>query len=80
MLPQLRTVDELAAELWPNWDGKRRRRWIYRQVEERQLPAIKVGRQLVFDIAAVRQWLTERTAAGGDTPAAAHNHEQANGD
>ena len=61
MLPSLRTVDELGAELWPTWDEKRRRRWVYRQVEERGMPAIKLGRQLVLDTEAVRSWLESQS-------------------
>ena len=57
MLPSLRTVDELGAELWPGWDEKRRRRWVYRQVEEHGMPAMKVGRQLILDTASVAAWL-----------------------
>ena len=65
-LPELRTADELGAELWPTWDVKRRRRWIYRQVEERGMPAIKVGRQVVLDVDAVRTWLDSQRC--GDNP------------
>lgn len=68
MLPELRTVDELGTELWPTWDTKRRRRWIYRQHEERGMPALKLGRSIVFDVAAVREWLASQTTH--DEPAA----------
>jgi excisionase family DNA binding protein len=75
MLPELRTVDELGAELWPSWDEKRRRRWVYRQIEERGMPATKLGRQVVLDVAAVREWFAEhaREAAinGGNSSTAA---------
>ena len=59
-LPEFRTADELGADLWPTWDVRRRRRWIYRCVEERGMPALKLGRQLVFDVSAVSEWLDER--------------------
>jgi hypothetical protein len=63
MLPQLHTVAELGAELWPHWPSERRAKWIYRQTEEHGLPAIRLGRQLVFDPAAVQAWL--QTNNGG---------------
>ena len=62
MLPELRTVDELGAELWPSWDGAKRRRWIYRQVEERGMPVVRLGRQIVFETPAVCEWLSARSS------------------
>jgi hypothetical protein len=74
-VPELRTVEQLAAELWPAWNEKRRRRWIYRAHEEHDLPGIKVGRQLVFDVAAVRAWLdTQSTNDVGRPPAPNAHH------
>jgi excisionase family DNA binding protein len=72
MLPRLGDVDALGRELLPSWDPQRRRRWLYRQVEEHGLPAIKFGRQLLFDTEAVARWLDEHsTDPGSATPAAA---------
>jgi hypothetical protein len=61
MLSELYTVDELGAALRPNWDEKRRRRWVYRQHEAHGLPAIKLGRQIVFETDAVKAWLDSHT-------------------
>jgi hypothetical protein len=72
MLPELRTATQLAADLWPEWPEQRRTKWLYRQVEERGMPAIRLGRGLVFDPAAVAAWLQERTTNGG-------NDEETNG-
>jgi hypothetical protein len=66
MLPELRTVDQLGADLWPSWDEKRRRRWIYRQTEEHGLPAIRLGRSLIFETAAVKAWLDAQTTNRGE--------------
>lgn len=60
MLAELLTADELGAELRPKWDAAKRRRWIYRQHEERGLPAYKVGRSLMFESAAVTAWLADQ--------------------
>ena len=60
-LPNLCDIDELGAALLPGWDAKRRRRWLYRQVELHGLPAIRLGRQLVFDPGAVARWLDEHS-------------------
>lgn len=71
-LPRLCDVDELAAELLPGWDAKRARKWIYRQTELHGLPAIKFGRQLLFDTEAVVRWLGEHsTDPNSATPAVA---------
>jgi hypothetical protein len=59
-LPEVRSVDELGAELFPSWDATRRRKWLYRQHEERGLPAYKVGRSLMFDTAAVADWFARQ--------------------
>jgi hypothetical protein len=56
VLPKFLTVDELAAELWPSWDVRRGRRWVYRQ-RERGLPAVQFGRQIVFDPQEVSNWI-----------------------
>ncbi len=74
MLPKLLTVDELGAELWPTWDEKRRRRWIYRQVEERGMPALTLGSQLVLDSEAVRAWLESQSLNDERRPAARPAH------
>ena len=47
----------------PTWDPAKRRRWIYRQVEHHGMPAIRLGRQLVFDTAAVARWLADHSTA-----------------
>ena len=64
MLPELRTVEELGAELFPSWPAARRRRWIYRQVEEHGLPCLKLGRSIVFETVVVAGWLA--THRSGD--------------
>lgn len=58
---QLYTADELALSLGQS------KRWIYRQVEERGMPAIKLGRALVFQLPAVAGWL-ERQRVGDWSP------------
>jgi excisionase family DNA binding protein len=73
MLPELRTVDELGAELWPTWDANRRRRWVYRQIEEHGLPVIRLGRSVVIDVAAVREWLAGQTTSVNEETAARRN-------
>ena len=65
---EFRTVDELGAELWPTWTDARRRKWIYRQVEQRGMPAMRLGRQLVFEVSAVTAWFDEQRC--GDVPSA----------
>jgi excisionase family DNA binding protein len=47
-------TDELARRFGTN------RRGIYRLVESHQLPAIKLGRSLAFDLDAVDRWLERR--------------------
>ncbi len=42
------------------------RRWVYDHVENDGLPAYKLGRSLVFELAAVRAWLAQRRI--GDWP------------
>ena len=59
-LPEFRTVDELGAAIWPGWDAKKRRRWIYRQVEERGMPVIRLGRQVIFETSAVTNWFADQ--------------------
>jgi excisionase family DNA binding protein len=53
-LPELLTADELAARI------HRSRRWIYRQADEREMPAIRVGRAMYFDAAAVAAWIDKQ--------------------
>ena len=43
------------------------KRWVYRQGEEHGLPALKLGRSLVFDLESVRAWLASKRV--GDWPA-----------
>jgi excisionase family DNA binding protein len=47
-------VDELAVRL-----GKTRR-GVYGLVEGHALPAVKLGRSLMFDLGAVARWLEDR--------------------
>jgi excisionase family DNA binding protein len=54
---RLFSADELAETLGQT------KRWVYRQVEERGLPAIKLGRSIVFQLPAVLAWL-ERQRVG----------------
>ena len=60
MLPEFRTVDELGAQLWPSWDAQRRRRFIYRAVEEKAMPAVRCGRALMFEVTAVADWFASQ--------------------
>jgi excisionase family DNA binding protein len=64
-LPELLDVTELGSVLLPYWPEKKRLRWIYRQVEERGMPALKVGRSLLFDAHAVELWLAAHSTNGG---------------
>jgi excisionase family DNA binding protein len=48
---RLFSADELAETLGQT------KRWVYRQVEERGLPAIRLGRSIVFQLPAVMAWL-----------------------
>lgn len=48
---ELLGADQLAARY-----GKTRR-WVYRQVEEHGMPALKLGRELCFQVEAVDAWL-----------------------
>jgi excisionase family DNA binding protein len=58
---RLFSVDELAEALGQD------RRWVYRQTEERGLPALKLGRSLVFQLPAVLAWLeAHRVGDWGD--------------
>jgi excisionase family DNA binding protein len=58
---RLFSVDELALALGQD------RRWVYRQTEERGLPALKLGRSLVFQLPAVLAWLeAHRVGDWGD--------------
>lgn len=57
---ELLSADALAERLGRN------RRWIYRQVE-RGMPAIKLGRELCFRVAAVEAWI--ETQRVGQWPA-----------
>lgn len=50
---ELLGADQLAARY-----GKSRR-WVYRQVEERGMPALKLGRELCFQVEAVEAWLAD---------------------
>ena len=65
MLPELRDIKEIGAELLPHWDEARRKRWIYRAVEEKGMPAVKLGRSLLFDPAAVAAWLAAHMTTNG---------------
>jgi excisionase family DNA binding protein len=54
------------------------RRWIYKQVEETELPAYRLGRSLAFEVSAVRAWLAARRIGewadtGGEAPASPPN-------
>jgi excisionase family DNA binding protein len=51
---KLLSADDLAQRLG------RDRRWIYRQVSDHGLPALKLGRELCFQVAAVDRWLASR--------------------
>lgn len=60
-VPQLRTVAEAQAMgILP--PGMRRDR-IYDAARRGQLPAVRIGRQVYLDVAALEEW-----AAGGGTP------------
>ncbi len=54
---RLFSVKELASALGQT------ERWVYRQVEERGMPAIRLGRALVFQLPPVLGWL-ERQRVG----------------
>ena len=65
--PQVLTAALLAARLGVA------RRWIYAQVEEHGLPAIKVGRTLLFDPVAVDAWLRSHRIGAWPKSCAAPN-------
>jgi predicted DNA-binding transcriptional regulator AlpA len=50
-LPHLISAETLALSLGQS------KKWIYRQHSERGMPAIKLGRSLLFDPSAVLRWL-----------------------
>jgi excisionase family DNA binding protein len=54
-------VDQLAKRLG------RDRRWIYRKVSDHGLPAIKLGRELCFQVGAVEAWIAAHRV--GEWPA-----------
>lgn len=45
----------------------RDRRWVYRKVADHGLPAIKLGRELCFQLEAVQTWLIQHRV--GEWPA-----------
>jgi excisionase family DNA binding protein len=55
-LPELLDVPQLAAELGRN------KGWVYRSVESRGLPCIRVGRSVYFEREAVAMWLASLRA------------------
>jgi excisionase family DNA binding protein len=59
---RLFSVDELAQMLGQS------PRWVYRQREERGMPALMIGRSLLFQLPAVTAWL-ERHQVGDWGPA-----------
>jgi excisionase family DNA binding protein len=63
MTPEpLLNARQLAGELGVT------RRWIYQQVEERDLPAYKIGKSLAFEVSAVRAWLASRRIGAWPEP------------
>jgi excisionase family DNA binding protein len=68
-LPELLDVTELGSVLFPYWDEARRRRWVYRAVEEKGLPAVRLGRSLLFDPDAVKDWLEQHSTTNGGSDA-----------
>lgn len=59
-LPRLLKVREIAETLGQT------PKWVYRAHDRHGLPAIRVGRSLLFDEGAVQQWL-ERQRDNGAT-------------
>lgn len=58
-VPQLLTVDQLAERLGVSTN------WVYKQTSKAAyapLPAVRVGRHLRFDPAAINHWLESRGA------------------
>jgi hypothetical protein len=51
------------------------RRWVYEQVYRHGLPAYKLGRNLAFELSAVRAWLADRRI--GEWPASSDNQSLA---
>jgi excisionase family DNA binding protein len=43
------------------------RKAVYAQASRQRLPAVRLGRRILFPVAAVERWLNEQ-AAGGEQP------------
>jgi excisionase family DNA binding protein len=57
-LPHLVSAGDLAETLGQS------KKWVYRQHEERGLPAFKLGRSLLFDASDVLAWLEQQRVSG----------------
>lgn len=64
--PKLVSFAQLARELRPLGVDKG---WLAEEARSGRLPALRVGRRMVFDLGAVRDALAARAAAGESLPA-----------
>ena len=61
---KLMTGEELLAELFTD-AARPSMRWLRRQIRARNIPFVRLGRFIVFDIELVRTSLTNRNLVGG---------------